>query len=328
MTGRLDGLPRPTADLDEAKGDIDEHGYCLLAEALTRSRIEQLRTRLIEQAAGEKRLGDAFEDGGPTQQWGSFRDASGRIRAEAFREEHGGVNQRVWMLVNKGAPFVDLLEHEQMHELVRYVLGEEYLLSSYTANIAKPGGVAMDLHTDQWFVPEPTRRGRRPLRVGDINRTTFDPDDGRPVDAIAPAVVSNVIFMLDDFTESNGATRVVPGSHLAGRHPNPGRDAAVNTIGAVAPAGTALVTDGRLWHGTGANVGNTSRHAVLATFCGPQFRTQENFTVGVNDEVLRRASPRLATLLGFKVWWAYGRTGNPTVELIDRDEPRLGELSG
>ena len=48
------------------------------------------------------------------------------------------------MLINKGEIFHEPLLHKDIHELIGHVLGEQYLLSCYTANIAKPGGVAMN----------------------------------------------------------------------------------------------------------------------------------------------------------------------------------------
>jgi ectoine hydroxylase-related dioxygenase (phytanoyl-CoA dioxygenase family) len=320
-------LPQPTTDLERARADLDESGYCLLADAMDATCRQALLTRLKQQAEAEKQLGLAFEDGGPTQQWGGFRDADGGIRAAAFRAENGGINQRVWMLPNKGRVFLDLLIHARVNELVSYVLGDEFLLSSYTANIAKPGGVKMNLHTDQWWMPEPVRRERRGLPVGSMTRTCFDSDADNDHHMIAPAACCNVIWMLSDFSASNGATRVVPGSHRSGRHPDPEHDKDVATVGAVAPAGSALITDGRLWHGTGANIGNQPRYALLTTYCGPQFRPQENFTVGLSDTVMRDAPPQLLALFGFKVWHAYGRTGHPTVDYIERHELLPGELN-
>ena len=319
-------LPCPTSDLCQAQADLDEFGYCMLAKALSPEVRAAVLQRLQEQAEAEKAQGLAFEDGGPQQQWGTFRDADGRIRPEAFRAENGGVNQRLWMLINKGQVFVDLLAHPKIAHLVRYVLGDDYLLSSHTANIAKPGGVAMDLHTDQWWMPQAGLRDRRRLPVGSITRSRFDDLDAAETGLIAPAACCNVLWMLSDFTASNGTTRVVPGSHLSGRQPDSQRDKDVATVAATAPAGTALFIDGRIWHGTGANRSHDLRYAVLTTYCGPQFRPQENFTIGVSDEVLQNATPELLSLLGFKVWHAYGRTGHPTVEFVDRNEERLGAL--
>ena len=325
---RAGDLPRPTRDADRVRADIDRWGYGLHEGLLEEPLLSGARDRLFEQAAAELQQGFAFEDGGPTQQWGQFRDENGRIRPEAFTAAHGGVNQRVWLLPNKGSVFLEVLEHDGMHELVEHVLGEEYQLSSYSSNIAKPGGLRMNLHTDQWWAPEPTRPGRRALPVGSMSRTRFDHDPDRTDTStmMAPSACSNVIFMMNDFTDANGATRVVPGSHLAGRHPDPERDADVETVPAEGPAGTALVTDGRIWHGTGANGTNDARVAMLLTFCGPQYRPQVNYTVALDRDILAAASDRQKSLFGLKVWWGYGRTGHPSVDFIDPDQRSLGEL--
>ncbi len=320
----VDGLPRLTDDLAVAKSNVERFGYCLLKGALSRDQVAAMRKRLVEQAEAERQLGAAYEDGGPDQNWGSFRDERGRVRPAAFTAAHGGVNQRVWMLINKGRVFHQVLFQERVREVINHVLGEEYLLSSFTANIAKPGGVEMDLHTDQWWMPSPTRPGRRALPVGSITRERFDMDgDGAP-QMIAPAAAANVLWMLVDFTDGNGGTRVVPGSHLFGRQPVRASD--VEAVAAEGPAGTALMIDARIWHGTGANVTGGQRLALLTTFCGPQFRPQENFTVGTSPEVMKDASPELLALLGFKVWNAYGRVENPAVEYISPGESSLGEL--
>jgi ectoine hydroxylase-related dioxygenase (phytanoyl-CoA dioxygenase family) len=321
-------LPKPTRDRDRVRADIDAWGYGLLEGALEEPLFSRARDRLNEQAAAELQQGMAFEDGGPTQQWGQFRDENGKIRPEAFTAANGGINQRVWLLPNKGAVFLDVLELEHLNELVGYVLGEEFQLSSFSANTAKPGGIKMNLHTDQWWAPEPTRPGRRNLPVGSMSRTRFDVDPERDdtTDMIAPAAVSNVLIMMDAFSDANGGTRIVPGSHLAGRHPDPERDGQVETVAAEGPAGTAIITDGRVWHGTGDNHSNGSRTAMILTYCGPQYRPQVNYTVAMDREILANASDRLKTLFGLKVWWAYGRTGDPNVEFIDPTQTAMGEL--
>ena len=326
MEERTGDLPRPTSDLGRAQADLDAFGFCLLANALDSGQVSALRSRLEEQAAAEKQQGLAFEDGGANQNWGGFRNPDGSPKPEAFTETSGGINQRVFMLINKGKVFRDLLFHSDVRRLIAYVLGTDYLLSSHGANIAKPGGVAMQLHTDQWWMPAPTRRDRKPLPVGSMDRDHFDADEAGPPTMIAPATAVNVIWMLCDFSAGIGGTRLVPGSHLTGRQPDPERDHAVETVAAEGPAGTALLLDGRTWHGTGANVSDEVRWAVLTTFCGPQFRTQENFTVGTAGEVLEGASPDLLRLLGFKVWNAYGRIESPAVEFIQPGETSLPEM--
>ena len=186
----------------------------------------------------------------------------------------------------------------------------------------------MPLHIDQWWAPEPTVRGTKHLPVGSFTRERFSANGPpkTPPKMLAPPVVSNVLVMLDAMTKENGGTRLVPGSHLAGRHPDKVLDAEVNTIAAEGPPGCAIVTDGRIWHGTGSNQTDIDRNAILITYCGPQFRPQENYTIGTRLDVLSNASDRLRELLGLRVWWGYGRTGNPTVDFVDPTAEKIGEL--
>ncbi len=321
-------LPKPTAEIGQAISDIEQWGYCLLENAVPEPLLSECRERLVEQAKAEKTRKIAFEDGGPDQQWGNFTDRNGNVRYEAFREENGGVNQRVWMLVNKGRAFRDILELKLINKLVGGLLGDNFILSSFSANIAKPGGIAMPLHTDQWWAPEPTTRGEKHLPVGSMTRDRFtlkDTDLSPPL-MLAPPAVSNVLIMLDGMLDQNGGTRLVPGSHLMGRHPDNRFDANTETIAAEGPPGCAIITDGRIWHGTGANRTNRDRKAILITYCGPQYRAQENYTVGTRPEIIAKASSRLKELLGLRVWCGYGRTSDPTIEYIDPTEELTGEL--
>ena len=140
------GAPELTEDLDQAKRDLDEFGFCLFANALTGEALMTARRRLVEQADAEAERGLDHRDGGPNQ---AVMDEFGRLKTGAFTTANGGVNQRLWMLANKGACFRDLIEHPLVDELVGHVLGAEFILSTLSANIAKPGGVRMGLHTDQ-----------------------------------------------------------------------------------------------------------------------------------------------------------------------------------
>jgi ectoine hydroxylase-related dioxygenase (phytanoyl-CoA dioxygenase family) len=317
-------LPQPTTVLDQLKSDLDSHGYALIEDAMSADQVETLLGRLKEQAEAERQLRVAYEDGGPNQDWGRFRDDDGHPKQNAFTAAAGGVNQRVWMLVNKGQVFRDLLANRPVRQLIDYTLGPEYLLSSYGANIVKPGGLAMDLHTDQWWMPEPVRRGPAKVPVGSISRQQSNWTEDEPAELIAPQAAVNVMWMLVDFTEENGATRIVPGSHLTGERPN--HREGVRVVAATAKAGTAMVFDGRTWHGTGANVGTSIRYGILTTFCGPMFRTQENFVAGVDSTVLEQASNDLLQLLGFKIWNGYGRIESPLAGFISRGDSAISEI--
>ncbi len=318
------GVPELTEDLDQAKQDLDEYGFCLVANALTGEALATTRQRLVEQAEGEAERGLDHRDGGPNQ---ALMDDSGRLKTDAFTTVNGGVNQRLWMLVNKGACFRDLIEHPLVDELVGHVLGADFILSTLSANIAKPGGVRMGLHTDQWWMPQPVRSGESYWRASEITRRPMpgfvQPD---PTLGIAPPVVANTMWMLSDFSPQNGATEVVPGSHLSGAHPHPAEQGGYPIFQPEAPAGTLMVFDGRLWHGTGAHTGGDDRLGALATFCCPQFRQQENQTLGLDRALWSQISDKLKARLGFKVWNAYGRIEGEFGGMVAPEPDRIGEL--
>ncbi len=319
-----DPTPAPTRDITAAKADMARFGYCILADALGPETLRAARDRLVTQAEAERRAGIAFADQGPGQP--PKRDY-GALPNDAFTEAAGGINQRVWMLVNKGQVFRDLVTHESSSEIVESVLGPDFLLSTLSANIARPGGTLMALHTDQWWMPRPLPRNAPPVRAGAIRRGEFyGHDDGNPGRAINPPVACNVMFCLNDFTEANGATRLVPFSHLTGLQPPPDVPHTVPSVAAEAPAGSAVIFEGRTWHGTGANRANGPRLGVLATWCAPQFRTQENYTLGADPEVLKNASDTLLARLGFRTWNAYGRTGDPHRPFVYPPTGLVGEM--
>ena len=156
-------FPQATKSIAKAKLDLKEWGYCLLKDAIPTDLNDELSRRLVEQAYAEKKQNLAYEDGSKEKKWGEFDNT-----------KKGGINQRVWMLPNKGKIFLDVLKMHNYTNCVEAVLGKNFILSSYNANIAKPGGVAMDLHTDQWWNPDPVNRDENFLPISSITRKKFD----------------------------------------------------------------------------------------------------------------------------------------------------------
>jgi ectoine hydroxylase-related dioxygenase (phytanoyl-CoA dioxygenase family) len=193
-----------------------------------------------------------------------------------------GANQRVWTLLNKGDVFVELVFEPPVFRLMGDLLGGGFLLSNIDANIAGPGGPPMFLHADQSFVPPPWP---------------------------AYPLVANAMWMLDDFKPENGATRVVPGSHLLGFQPGfgtPPEGFSVDPVPVCAPAGSVMVFDGRLWHQTGANTTDDERrHGILAYYCRPFMRTQESWFLSIKPDVLERF-PQLKSMIGYDNYLSLG----------------------
>ncbi|OZE13444.1 hypothetical protein CH249_01410 [Rhodococcus sp. 05-2255-3B1] len=205
-----------------------------------------------------------------------------RIRDVAEAEQSNGSawtsngNQKVFNLINQGSIFLDLVEHPIAIDFACQQLGPDPLLSSLVANIARPGNKQQQLHADQQYVPDPW-----------------------------PNVFSmNIVWALDDFTEENGATVVVPGSHRDGRAPYSGAGPLQSITG---PAGSMVVLDGRVWHAAGANrTASQYRTAVLAHYCAPYIRQQENVFRSIDPEVRRKLTPTQRKLLGYDIWSGLG----------------------
>jgi ectoine hydroxylase-related dioxygenase (phytanoyl-CoA dioxygenase family) len=207
---------------------------------------------------------------------GELAAVRGRLVEQADQEREEGwalayddQSQAVVNLLSKGAVFADLVQSAPVLALLERLLGPELLLSSITSNIIGPGTKAQLLHGDQRLVPDPW---------------------------LIP-MVANVAWILDDFTETNGATRIVPGSHVHGRNPDPDNPPAAVPV--IAKAGSAMVFDGRLWHGAGENRSDNKRHVIFAYYCAPWIRQQENMFLGLDPVLVEAFSPRLKALLGY-----------------------------
>ncbi len=119
----------------------------------------------------------------------------------------------------------------------------------------------------------------------------------------------NTIWALTDFTEENGATRVVPGSN---RWADDRRAADDEKCQAVMPAGSVLLYSGSVIHGGGANHSNQDRWGVNITYCLGWLRTEENQYLSCPPDVARDLDPELQELLGYTMGnYALGYYSDP-----------------
>jgi ectoine hydroxylase-related dioxygenase (phytanoyl-CoA dioxygenase family) len=111
-------------------------------------------------------------------------------------------------------------------------------------------------------------------------------------------VVFNTMWALDDFTEDNGATVIVPGSHRTAPDERPPLSAAIT---ATMPAGSVMFYVGTVWHGGGANRTDQRRLGVILEYCVSWLRAQENHVTAVPVDVMRTLPERLQELLGYNI---------------------------
>lgn len=150
------------------------------------------------------------------------------------------------------------------------------------------------------------------IRAGETPQPIHADDQLLPLTKPHDPIVCNTMWALTDFTEANGATRVVPGSHQASTNPNFGEH--YESIAAEMPKGSVLVWDGSLWHGGGANQTDDRRVGIAMNYCAGFIRQQENQQLGIPREIVSRFDRRLQRLCGYGIY-------NGLVGHIDKTDP-------
>ena len=113
----------------------------------------------------------------------------------------------------------------------------------------------------------------------------------------------NVMIAATDFTESNGATLVVPGSH---KWDHSERQPKQNEITqAVMNAGSAVFIPGKTLHGGGNNTDGIKRRAIVASYVLGWLRTQENHFLHTSIDEAKEWPERVRQLLGYDLYAHY-----------------------
>jgi ectoine hydroxylase-related dioxygenase (phytanoyl-CoA dioxygenase family) len=180
---------------------------------------------------------------------------------------------RIYNLLLHGSLWERVPVHENVLPLVDGVLDPGCLISSLSSVSILPGEISQPIHADDQLIP---------------------------LDKPHAPLVCNTIWALTDFTEQNGGTRVIPGSHRADQSPIYGTH--YDSRGVEMRRGSVLVYHGSLWHGGGANQTSERRVAVAMNYCAGFVRQQENQQLGLPRELVRRFSPRLRELVGYGVY--------------------------
>jgi ectoine hydroxylase-related dioxygenase (phytanoyl-CoA dioxygenase family) len=192
---------------------------------------------------------------------------------------------RIYNLLVHGSVFEKIPVHEKVLPVVERVLDSGCLVSSLSSIAIDPGEIAQPIHADDQLIP---------IRKPHV------------------ATVCNTMWAITDFTEENGATRIIPGSHLRDRSPKYLQH--YDSIPAEMKRGSVLVWHGSLWHGGGANRSAKRRTGIAMNYCAGFMRQQENQQLGIPLDKLRRFSPRLQELCGLGVY-------NGLVGHIDKKAP-------
>ena len=214
--------------------------------------------------------------------------------SDFFEEFYGKHTIRIDGIAAKSQTFLEVLQHPLMNGLAEELLlpnCEDYLLNTAQLIQIGPGETSQAIHRDEdaWsYFKNPK-----------------------------PLLEVEAMFALSDFTKENGATRVVPGSHVW----DVKRQAISSEITcAEMKAGSALVYLGTTLHGGGANqTPDEWRRGMFFGFVLGWLRTEENMFLTVPMEIVKRMPKRCQELLGYKAHEGIGvvDVGSPMVLLSE-----------
>jgi ectoine hydroxylase-related dioxygenase (phytanoyl-CoA dioxygenase family) len=221
----------------------------------------------------------------------------------------GRATRRTGMLTARCPASRELLQHPSILGATTALLeGSTTFHVHLTQAIAiGPGQGAQPIHRDQWafdFFPFP---------------------DGYDVQL-------NTIWALTDFTEANGATRVVPGSNRGEGVDRLGAFEPSDTVGAEMSRGSVLVYSGSVHHGGGANTTDGEvRVGLNLTYARSWLRQEENQYLAVPREVAEELDDDLLKLLGYaRGAYALGYVdgGTDPLDFFRRREGAVGWSTG
>ncbi len=180
---------------------------------------------------------------------------------------------RIYNLLAHGPKFERIPVHPAVLPVCEGVLDDGLLISSLSSIAIGPDESAQPIHADDQVIPLPKPH---------------------------PATVCNTMWALTDFTDANGATRIIPGSHRASESPD--LVTPYDSVAAEMAKGSVLVWHGSLWHGGGANTTAERRVGIAMNYCAGYIRQQENQQLGLPVELVRTFPFRLQQLVGYGIY--------------------------
>ena len=185
----------------------------------------------------------------------------------------GTHTERVYALLAKAPSVAEIIEHPATLALIDKLLPKNFLLSAALSILVHPGETPQPFHYDDGIT-------------------------GLPVYKPRPRFGVSTIWAFDDFTEYNGATEVIPGSHRWSEDRKPREAEAIKVL---MPAGSVIVFDGALVHRGGANTSNADRLAFTPQYCNPGLRQIENMVLSVPPSIAGNYSERIQNMLGYNI---------------------------
>ncbi|MEM7032283.1 MAG: phytanoyl-CoA dioxygenase family protein [Chloroflexota bacterium] len=207
-------------------------------------------------------------------------------------EANGHMQKCINAAFNRDPLFLKYLDKPGLIELAEAVHGEDCHIVSMHTWLVGPGRPDQQLHADwqPYTLPEDIMADPR-VRM--------------------PIFITTAHVYLDDMTEELGPTKLIPGSHRAGRRPND-PTAVDPTAGPetewnghqeqsfLGKAGDCIFFRSEIWHRGSANNSNQVRHTFMVHYAHRMIthKFPPYLKFQYNPEVLAQATPRQRRLLG------------------------------
>lgn len=273
--GSISESPFDTSVVEATRDHLKREGWAIVPNVLTESEASNVLKRL----------------------WAAKE--AGTARGDETHLPHLDPNEsnvRVFYLLELDEIFRELIAHPLAITLVKDILGPHFLISNFTANVARPGSRSMALHSDQSIVvPAPWHE----------------------------TWALNVIWCLTDVHKDNGATLFIPGSNQYTTQADVPNNAPELLTPFEAKAGSIILMDGRVWHTSGSNVTASEERALLFGYYTKGFlRQQVNWTAKMSEEMKGQLSEELKEWLGLGPTANTGRAGDIVYNYLEKQYPK------
>ncbi|MBP0016983.1 MAG: phytanoyl-CoA dioxygenase family protein [Cyanobacteria bacterium SBLK] len=192
-----------------------------------------------------------------------------REKGKVFHHEN---KERLCGLIYKGTIFEKIVQHPQVLAIIEKILGTDIILGGFSAHIIYQNATRMGNHVDYpyWAMPAPFPS--------------------------QPILEVQTIWLVEDFTENNGAPLFAPDTQKLGTWPDVEKfDKIAQKI--TGKAGSVIISHGLCWHDTSENVTPTPRVSLLGNYTPSFIHPLEENLYDLNTDAIDRATPQLKKLL-------------------------------
>jgi ectoine hydroxylase-related dioxygenase (phytanoyl-CoA dioxygenase family) len=192
------------------------------------------------------------------------------------------LQSRTWNLLNKGMIFEKVVQHPTILAILERILGDDFQLGSIAANTLFPGASGQEPHIDYPY--------------WDFYERKHWPANPKVV-SVPFHMNMQVTILLDDFTQQNGASGVIPFSQRKCEYPTDAATFHKNCVQTTGKAGDVVIFPGLIQHCAMPNKSNAPRCGLLLQYLPKYIRPMEDIKAALDAKVLERLSPRLRKLI-------------------------------